>query len=79
MAVCGTVGEHGGADGSTCDINNQIIISILKRGLKGSNIWGIDFGCGCGFTDLTIIACTEFHMLGVEVNETSSSSMCHYN
>jgi len=67
IAQAGSCGLPGGVDGSTCDKNNRIIISILKRDLKGPNIWGVDFGCGSGYTALTIIACTELHMLGVEV------------
>lgn len=67
----GSAGVAGGVDGNTCDTNNVIIISILKNNLKGENIWGIDFGSGTGCTALTITACTEFHIVGVEVNEIS--------
>lgn len=69
----GSAGQPGGVDGSTCDTNNIIIISILNDELHGSNIWGIDFGSSVGGTLLTITACTEFHMVGIEVNRLYDS------
>lgn len=49
------------------DLNDVIIISHLRKGLKGENNWGVDFGSDTGFTALTITAATGFSTLGIEV------------